>query len=143
MNCAARRPSRGFTLVEVLVAVAILAIALSAVIAASARYASNASYLRQKTLALWVAHNRMAEIEIEGRWLSPGKSDQDVEMAGQKWTYEQVISETADEKLRRVDISVSAARDKAVLARLSGFIAQVENRQRSNSSSSSNAEIPR
>jgi general secretion pathway protein I len=143
MNCAARRPSRGFTLVEVLVAVAILAIALSAVIAASARYASNASYLRQKTLALWVAHNRMAEIEIEGRWLSPGKSDQDVEMAGQKWTYEQVISETADEKLRRVDISVSAARDKAVLARLSGFIAQVENRQRSNNSSSSNAEIPR
>jgi general secretion pathway protein I len=142
MNCAARRPSRGFTLVEVLVAVAILAIALSAVIAASARYASNASYLRQKTLALWVAHNRMAEIEIEGRWLSPGKSDQDVEMAGQKWTYEQVISETADEKLRRVDISVSAARDKAVLARLSGFIAQVENRQRSNNSSS-NAEIPR
>lgn len=140
MRCAARRPSPGFTLVEVLVAVAILAIALSAVIAASARYASNASYLRQKTLALWVAHNRMAEIEIEGRWLSPGKSDEDVEMAGQKWTYEQVIAETTDEKLRRVDISVSSARDKAVLARLSGFIAQVDDRLGSNTGS--NAEIP-
>ena len=125
--------ARGFTLLEVLVAVAVLAMALGAIISGMARYADNAGYLRQKTIAIWVAHNRLTEVELEDQWPEVGKSDGEAEMAGIKWKWRMVVQETQDDNLRRVDIEVlapqsgtgsSQRRDDAVLAQLSSFIMQ-------------------
>lgn len=113
----------GFTLVEVLVAVAVLAIAMSAVITAMARQADNAGYLRQKTIALWVAHNRLTEIQLEDEWPDTGRSDEEVEMAGTEWRWEVEVKNTEDARLRRVDVTVRPAREKeGSMAQLSGFI---------------------
>lgn len=118
------RRSPGFTLIEVLVAVAILAIALGAIISGMGRYATNAAYLRQKTLALWVAHNRLTQIELEPTWPEEGKSDDEIEMGGAKWKWFVEVKNTPDDRLRRVDIRVQQAGGKADLASLSGFISR-------------------
>ena len=100
------RRAAGFTLIEVLVAVAILAVAMGALISGMARYADNAATLREKTLALWVAHNRLTELDLEPGWPSTGKSDGDVELAGIKWRWFVEVLETPDPDVRRIDIRV-------------------------------------
>lgn len=116
--------AHGFTLVEVLAAVAVLAIALAAILSGMARYASSASYLRERTIALWVAQNRLTELMAQPQWPSTGRSNDDVEMAGIEWRWSTVIQTTPDDRLRRIDISVSRRDDKdeGRLASLSTFM---------------------
>lgn len=123
------RSTRGFTLIEVLAAVAILAIAMAALISGMARYAGNASHLREKTLALIVAHNRLAQFELEPAWPSEGRSDGDTELGGIRWRWEAEVKKTPDDSLRRVDISVHREDDKekSTVANLSGFVADLGN----------------
>lgn len=118
------RDHRGFTLVEVLVAVAVLAIAMAAVISAMARQADNAGYLKQKTLAMWVAHNRLTEIQLQAQVPSTGRSDGKAQMGGLEWEWEAAVRATEDPRLRRIDIVVRRPEDRqGSLAQLSGFLA--------------------
>lgn len=110
----ALRSQRGFTLIEVLVAVAVLALAMGAVLLSSSRYADNAIYLRDKTFASWVAHNLLNEWQIQQEWPKPGKKEGKSEMAGRDWYWNAEISKTPDPQVRRVDLSVSREKgDKA------------------------------
>lgn len=119
-----RRRNAGFTLIEVLVAVAVLALAMGAIISGMARYTGNAAYLREKTLALWVAHNRLTELELAPDWPAVGKSNGEAEMAGTKWKWEVLVQKTQDDRLRRVDVLVRSPQNaKVTLAQLSGFMA--------------------
>lgn len=117
-----RRGAGGFTLIEVLIAVTILAIAMGAVISGIARYADNAASLREKTVAIWVAHNRLSEIDLEPGWPALGTSDGDVEMAGVEWRWFVTVSETPDPDVRRVEIRVQAQGRETDAAALSSFI---------------------
>ncbi|HEX4896385.1 MAG TPA: type II secretion system minor pseudopilin GspI [Solimonas sp.] len=117
------RSDRGFTLIEMLAAVAVLAIAMAAIIAGMARYADNAGYLRERTVALWVAHNRLAEIQLQRTWPDVGRSDGEMEMAGRTWEWEAEVQKTVDEHLRRVDVRVKAPGREGHAAGLTGFLA--------------------
>lgn len=121
------RRQRGFTLMEMLVAVAVLAIALGAIIGNSARFADSAAGLRDKTLALFVARNRMTEIELGKAWPALGKANEDVELGDIKWTWRSEVQVTQDPSLRRVDIRVEKKGDKraTAYASLTGFISSV------------------
>ncbi len=113
---------RGFTLVEILAAVAVIAIALGAVLSGMARYADNTGHLRDKTLAMWVAHNRLTEIRLQRGWPETGRSDGDAEMAGARWRWFVEVSNTEDPELRRVDVRVRRADGEQDLFLLSGFV---------------------
>ena len=114
----------GFTLIEVLVAVAVLALAMLALMSTMTRYAANASVLRETTLALWVAHNRLTEIGLEPAWPALGKSDGDEEMGGVEWRWDVTVAETPDPKVRRVDIAVRVKGRDGDAAALSSYVAE-------------------
>lgn len=119
------RAQRAFTLIEVLVAVAVLAIGLGAIIAGMARYADNAAYLKQRTIAVFVAHNRLTEMDLAPVFPAIGKSDGEEEMAGAKWHWNAQVTSTADPNLRRVDIQVQAPGRDGDAATLSSFISSL------------------
>jgi general secretion pathway protein I len=97
---------RGFTLLEVLVALAIVAITLGATLKASGQFAHNAGHLKEKTLAQWVAENKAVEYRLQGILPVLGHQEGDVSMAGQEWRWRVEVSNTEDVRLRRLDITI-------------------------------------
>ena len=106
----------GFTLIEVLVALAIVAIGMAAVLGTLTSSASTVLYLRDKTIAQWVALNHIAEQRLQntpGQAPQVGKSDGDVDYAGSKWHWHQEIVATSIQGMVRLDVMVRPADSKA------------------------------
>jgi general secretion pathway protein I len=103
---------RGFTLLEVLVALAVLAIAMGALIKGGADNARAAAYLRDKTLAQWVAMNVVAEQRLAADWPDAGTRRGREEMASHEWYWELTVAETFDEDIRRLDVAVRGSEDE-------------------------------
>ena len=120
------KDENGFTLIEIMVAVVILAIAMAAIISGMARYTGEAAYLREKTIATLVAHNRLTEMQLTPAWPATGESTGDAEMAGQKWTWRAEVKATQDDRLRRVDIHVQLPPQTGDMVSLSGFLSSTE-----------------
>ncbi|NQD35667.1 type II secretion system minor pseudopilin GspI [Permianibacter sp. IMCC34836] len=119
----ANKSPRGFTLLEVLVALAVFAITAAAMINGIATSISAQSYLERKTIAHWVAMNQLAETRLMTTWPAVGISDGSEEMSGHEWFWTRKVEETSDPKLRRVDIEVRAEReDESPLTQLAGFV---------------------
>ncbi len=118
----------GFTLLEVLVAMAIIATALMAIIKTTGTTAGNTAYLKEKTIAHWVAMDRLAELRAEQEWPSKGTTKDDVESFGQEWEWIQKVSETSIDDMRRVDLSVIPAGgdEDFPLITMSGFLLNPE-----------------
>lgn len=115
--------SRGFTLIEVLIALAFLAIAMSAIIATVGSSIRNAAQLQDKTFANWVAMNELTTLRLTPAWPAVGTQKGNAEMVGQKWNWQAKVSTTQDPDLLRVDIDVSnALAPDAVAASVTGFI---------------------
>lgn len=114
----------GFTLIEMVIAVGILAVAMGALVSAVGGQADQARALREKTLGMWVAHNRLTEIELEPNWPALGKAEGKVEMAGVRWHWRTTVSETPDPNVRRIDIAVAIEEQEGDAATLSSFLAK-------------------
>jgi len=108
-----RARRRGFTLIEVLVALAIVAIGMAAVMGALTSSANTLSYLRDKTLAQWVALNQIASLRLSGQQPSTGNTDGDSDFAGRSWHWRQQVEATEVPGVKRIDISVRPADVKA------------------------------
>jgi len=114
---------RGFTLLEVLVALAIVAIALGALLKTGAGNSANAVYLRDKTLAHWVAMNKVTEFQLAPGWPATGTTRGKADMAGREWHWTAKVSETFDANVRRLDVEVRTGRDRdAALDVVSAFL---------------------
>lgn len=103
---------RGFTLIEVLVALAIVAIGMAAVLGALTSSASTVLYMKDKTLAQWIALNHIAEERLKvqpGQVPQQGNSDGDLDYAGQKWHWRQETVPTAVQGMVRMDVMVRPA----------------------------------
>lgn len=125
MSTSAARRGRGFTLIEVLVALAIVAFGLSAVFGQLGQSATAAGRLRDKTLAHWVAMNVLTEMRLRGDFPAAGTRSDNVEMARVRWHYEVRVEETASDALRRADITVGFEDDPGrPLATAVGFLPQ-------------------
>ncbi len=118
--------SRGFTLLEVVVALLIVALALAAAVQLTASGADNLSAMTRKTEAHWVAMNQLAELRARGAYPAIGKSQGKSEEAGHDWHWSQDVSQGPVRGLRKIAIQVRAGEKSPVLATVRGFIGQVE-----------------
>ncbi len=113
----------GFTLVEVLVALAVLAIALAAIMRTMAQSIDTTAALREHDVALWVAQNRLAEHKIRQDWPGADTTNGEAEMGGQKWFWREQVSTTPEPKIRRIEITTRRIADsKESSAKLVGYL---------------------
>ena len=118
-------PHRGFTLIEVLIAIAILAVALAATSRAASVAVDGAYETRYRLLATWAAQNRAAELRARHVFPAAGTSRFTTMQAGAALVVDEVISETPNPTMRRVDLAVADARDPGrVLTRLTAYVAK-------------------
>ena len=121
--------ARAFTLLEVLVALAIFALVAASVLTASARSLQTAAQLEAKNLAMWVADNRLSELQLAETPPSDGRDQGRVEFAGRRWLWQSEIQATSEPAMRRVTLWVAAEqrgasgdlRERALVS-LSGFL---------------------
>jgi general secretion pathway protein I len=121
---------RGFTLLEVLVALAIFASVAAVLLTASARSLQNAARLEEKALAGWVADNYLTELQLAETPPETGHDSRELEFGGRHWQLYSETETTSDPGLRRVNLWVAlppGARDngpvkeRSTLA-LTGFV---------------------
>ena len=110
---AARRGVRGFTLIEVLVALAIVAIGMAAVLESLTSSANTALYLQDKTLAEWVALNRIETVRLSGTTPTVGTSNDTLEYAGRSWEWQEKVTDTRIQGMRQIVVDVRPADSKA------------------------------
>ncbi len=112
---------RGFTLIEVLVAMAIAAIALMAAMRATSSLAISSAGLRDRTLAQWSAENRLAQIRLAGEWPALGRREFDCSQAGVALICREQVFQTPNPQFRRVEVAVFDPASEHRLSRLVGF----------------------
>ena len=115
---------RGFTLIEVLVALAILAVALAAATRAVAMMTQSSHELKLRVLAGWVAQNRLAEHTARRHWPEPGVQSGNADQAGMPLRWQETVSTTPNRAFRRIEIKVTTEeRQEHALAQLVGYLA--------------------
>jgi len=116
--------NKGFTLIEILVALAIIAISLGAIISASGTQAQQAAYLKQKSIAHWVAMNEITKLQVENKFPDIGDEKGSSEMAGHTWYWTRTTKKLALTKsIREVSFQVYADKDqKDKLTQLSSAV---------------------
>jgi general secretion pathway protein I len=101
MSYTFRKNHSGFTLIEVMVALTIIAISLGALLSTSGTQANSATYLKQKTLAHWVALNELAEIDANDTFPDTGEKKGSTSMANHDWYWIRKTTKLADSNNRR------------------------------------------
>ena len=90
-----------------------------------AQSADAATLLKQRTLALWVAQNRLAQAQLEMPWPALGGRNGEAAQAGARFVWRESVSGTPNPAFRRIEIVVAdAAQADYALARLTGFLGQ-------------------
>lgn len=114
----------GFTLLEAVVALAILAIGLAATMRALGVATSATTEIRTRQMAEWVAQNRLAELRVMRLFPNEGKNEGEAVQGNQKFLWSEEIKPTPNPLFRRVEVKVFAARQDAALAQSTGFLAR-------------------
>ncbi|MEM7195370.1 MAG: type II secretion system minor pseudopilin GspI [Pseudomonadota bacterium] len=114
---------QGFTLLEIMVALAVAAVGLGAVSKAMIQNVDVVQQLEERTLAGWVASNRMAELRLLRQFNSGGTSRSTEDMGGREWRIEEEFFSTNDPNISRVEVRVFANRsDDSASATEIGFL---------------------
>jgi general secretion pathway protein I len=119
------RESAGFTLIEILIAVAILAVALAATTRAASVATDGALQTRQRLLATWAGQNRIAELRARRVLPALATNRINAEQGGLALVIDEAVVETPNPTIRRVEISVASARDPdRVLTHLTAYVSR-------------------
>jgi general secretion pathway protein I len=115
---------RAFTLVEVMVALAIIALSLTAVSAKMGRMIDTSNSMRERTYASWIAQNKITELRLANVLPEVSATSGEVAYANTTWRWRAVISESGIENLFRVDVAVSYEDGDDVIRTVTGFIGE-------------------
>ncbi len=120
---ASRPESRGFTLLEVMVALLIVALGIVGLFNQIIGISAGTIQMKERTLASWVALNEITRIRVSGELPDVGQFDGDVEFASAEYRWQARVTETGVDDLRRIDIDVSYVDDPDdVIGRATGFL---------------------
>lgn len=112
----------GFSLLEVLIALAVVSVALLALSHTGSSAPRNYAELQNSTYALWVADNVMAALRLDEGFPEPGQRSGQQLMGLQEWRWQAQIIQTPESRIRRVDITVFAAASSQPVLTHTGFI---------------------
>lgn len=101
---------RGFTLLEVMVALAIFAVAAIAVTKVGMNFTQSIGQMNDRTFAHFVAMNELTDLEVNGSW-PEGTGEKVVDEQGQKWVVSHQVYNTIGENVRRIEIRVALTND--------------------------------
>ncbi|WP_028116520.1 type II secretion system minor pseudopilin GspI [Ferrimonas senticii] len=114
----------GFTLLEVMVALAVFATAALALINSASIQLGNAPLLTERTLANYVAHNRLVDLQLENPFPELGNKQGNSELAERTWYWQQRVVKASDEQLRMIEVKVALNRSfDNVLAEVQTYVA--------------------
>ncbi len=120
-----RRGVNGFTLIEVLVALVILAVTMAAVSRTASSSINHADAMRTRVIADWVAQNRLAQHQARGDYPQPGIQTGSEEQAGKTYPWQEEIIATPNPTMRRIIVNVYEPNDKShSLRELTGYLVQ-------------------
>lgn len=113
----------GFSLIEVLIALAVLAISLAALIQTSTGSVRTGTWLKEQTMAHWAAMNEITRMQVTREWPKPGTSNTTATMGDADFALQRIVYATEIDTLRRVEIEVSMpAEPDTPLVTLTGFL---------------------
>lgn len=115
---------RGFTLIEVMVALTIVAFSLTTVAASMSQMIDAANTMRDRTYASWIAQNKLTEMRLAGVFPEVSATSGEVEYANTSWEWRAVVSETGIENFRRIDVSITHVGSEYVIRTVTGFIGE-------------------
>ncbi len=124
MTHPGRAAAGGFTLLEILVALFVLAIALVATARSLGAATDTTAALRDRALARWVAEDQLTNLELQRAWPALDVKEGDAEMGGRAFRWSQETTPTPVARMRRVEVSVFLPGTKSALVRVSGFLEQ-------------------
>jgi general secretion pathway protein I len=113
----ARSPEAGFTLIETLVALAVLAITAVGLLAATEAHIGRIAALETRAAAMWAAENYLAEVTLG---LTPEAGPAPI--LGVQFALEAAVEQTTDPDLSQITITATDARDGRAYASLTGFV---------------------
>lgn len=120
-----RPPGRnGFTLIEVMVALVIVAFSLTTVAASMGQMIDTANAMRERTYANWIAQNKITEMRLANIVPEVSSTSGETDYANTAWGWRAVVSETGVENLFRVDVSVTYADSDDQIFQVTGFIGE-------------------
>ena len=121
------KKSLGFTLIEVMLAMAVFSIAGIALLSAASNNARNISHLENKMFANWVASNQLVAANLSTQWPPKNNLKGEVELAGRTWFWQQIVTKTTNNDMRAIVMEVRLhAKDKLAIGSLTTYVSKVE-----------------
>lgn len=121
------KKSLGFTLIEVMLAMAVFSIAGVALLSTATNNTQNIGYLEKKMFANWVASNQLVTTHIEGKWPPKNNVKGKVELAGQVWFWQQKVLKTTEKNMRAIVMEVRLKEDdELAIGSISTYVSKDE-----------------
>jgi general secretion pathway protein I len=125
VNFIFHKRSKGFTLIEVMLAMAVFSIAGIAILGTADTNVRNLGYLESKIMASWVASSQLVEVTVNSEWPPKNNKKGKVELAGQTWFWQQKVLKTTDKDMRSIVMQVRLdEKEASALTSLTTYISK-------------------